>query len=115
MNAARSFHQRRVARKRSDGRTCLSLSPSEDGAASPEIADTQSAPDAVLLRKEVKEEIERAILELEPDARELVVLRDILGESYEEIARGADLPLGTVKSRIHRARLQLRSRLASFL
>jgi RNA polymerase sigma-70 factor, ECF subfamily len=49
-----------------------------------------------------------ALLRLPEERRTLVTMRDVKGESYETIARRARLPLGTVKSRIHRARLQLR-------
>ncbi|MBI1848705.1 MAG: sigma-70 family RNA polymerase sigma factor [Planctomycetes bacterium] len=49
-----------------------------------------------------------ALLRLSEERRVLVTLRDVKGEAYEAIARRVRLPLGTVKSRIHRARLQLR-------
>ena len=52
---------------------------------------------------------------LEPEAREVVVLRDMQELSYEEIAEVLACPLGTVRSRLHRAREQLRDRLSPLL
>jgi len=55
--------------------------------------------------------IERAIGRLRPEYRACILLRHVEGHSYEEIARILDLPLGTVKTYIHRARNELRSHL----
>jgi RNA polymerase sigma-70 factor, ECF subfamily len=55
--------------------------------------------------------IERAIAALRPEYRSCIVLRHVEGRSYEEIAAMLDLPLGTVKTYIHRARHQLREAL----
>ena len=57
----------------------------------------------------------KAIGSLQEDARRIIILRDILGESYQAIAEEEDLTLGTVKTRVHRARLELRVILADFL
>ncbi len=65
-------------------------------------------PEEAALRAEVIAAIEAAILKLAPDQRLVVILSDIQGMSYEEIARVAGTPLGTVKSRIARARARLR-------
>ena len=51
--------------------------------------------------------VRAAISELDEDQRALVVLRDVENLSYEEIQQITGLPEGTVKSRLHRARLQL--------
>ena len=51
--------------------------------------------------------VHAGIAQLEPEGRALVVLRDIEGLSYEEIVDVLELPLGTVKSRLHRARERL--------
>ena len=77
--------------------------------------DTSSAPSSLLERKEVKEALEEAIASLDDESREIIVLRDISGVSYEAIAAELGLPLGTVKSRVHRARLELRKRMERFL
>lgn len=60
-------------------------------------------------RKQLQLSIEEAMRRLSPDHREVVLLRDVEGYSYEEIADMLLLPLGTVKSRINAARLGLRN------
>ena len=61
--------------------------------------------------KELGAEIERAIAKLRPEYRSCIMLRHVEGRSYEEIAATLDLPLGTVKTYIHRARHELRESL----
>ena len=58
--------------------------------------------------RELGSAIERAIGRLRPEYRSCIVLRHVEGHSYEEIAEMLDLPLGTVKTYIHRARNELR-------
>ena len=58
--------------------------------------------------KELGSAIERAIASLRPEYRSCILLRHVEGRSYEEIATTLDLPLGTVKTYIHRARHELR-------
>ena len=65
-------------------------------------------PEAELLRKEMKGMIGEGLARLSDQHRALVVLRDVQGLSYEEIAEIANLPLGTVKSRISRGRSNLK-------
>jgi RNA polymerase sigma-70 factor (ECF subfamily) len=65
-------------------------------------------PDEMVAGKQVEEIVRRAILELDGDFRECLVLRDVEELSYEEIGEITGLPPGTVKSRIHRARAALR-------
>jgi RNA polymerase sigma-70 factor, ECF subfamily len=65
-------------------------------------------PDEMMSGLETEEVVRRAILELEPSFRECLVLRDVEDLSYEEIGAITGLPEGTVKSRIHRARAQLK-------
>ena len=67
----------------------------------------ESALDAVA-SKELGSEIERAIAKLRPEYRTCILLRHVEGRPYEEIAEMLDLPLGTVKTYIHRARNELR-------
>jgi RNA polymerase sigma-70 factor (ECF subfamily) len=61
--------------------------------------------------RELGSAIERAIASLRPEYRSCIMLRHVEGRSYEEIAATLDLPLGTVKTYIHRARHQLREAL----
>jgi RNA polymerase sigma-70 factor (ECF subfamily) len=66
-----------------------------------------------LLRTQRAAAVGRALLELPDKLREAVVLRDVEGLEYDEIAAAMGLPLGTVKSRINRGRLQLAEILGS--
>jgi RNA polymerase sigma-70 factor (ECF subfamily) len=60
---------------------------------------------------EIQDRVQQALLELPPDLRAAVVLYDIEGQSYGDIAEALGIPEGTVKSRIHRARNALREHL----
>ena len=73
-------------------------------------SDQESALDE-LEAKELGSAIERAIAKLRPEYRACIMLRHVEGRSYEEIAATLDLPLGTVKTYIHRARHELRKAL----
>jgi len=66
------------------------------------------------LKDEAREELARAIEELPPTLRSVFVLRDIEGFSTEETAEMLDLSVSAVKSRLMRARLKLRERLATY-
>ena len=70
---------------------------------------------ALLERSEVEAALHEAIAGLPEDRRIVVVLRDLEGLSYEEIAQALDLELGTVRSRLHRARMDLKAKLERFL
>ena len=93
----------------------ISLSGSPHASTAAEIEATsfdvagtdESALDAVE-SKELGEAIEKAIAGLRPEYRSCILLRHVEGRSYEEIAATLDLPLGTVKTYIHRARHELR-------
>jgi RNA polymerase sigma-70 factor (ECF subfamily) len=61
-------------------------------------------PEGVTLRNELKETVERAIAALPEDLRTAIILRELEGMSYEEIAQTMECPVGTVRSRIFRAR-----------
>jgi RNA polymerase sigma-70 factor (ECF subfamily) len=61
-------------------------------------------PEGLALGNELKETVERAIAALPEDLRTAIVLRELEGMSYEEIAQTMDCPVGTVRSRIFRAR-----------
>ena len=73
-----------------------------------EIALPQESPLAEMEARELGSAIERAISQLRPEYRSCILLRHVEGRSYEEIASTLDLPLGTVKTYIHRARHELR-------
>ena len=71
-----------------------------------------AAPDAQVVDGLFDDDVEAALAELSPDFRAAVVLCDVEGLSYEEIADVLGLKLGTVRSRIHRGRTMLRKALA---
>ncbi len=72
-------------------------------------------PAAQLERGELEAALQRAITELPEERRIVVVLRDLEGLPYDEIAEVLDLPVNTVRSRLHRARLDLKAKLERFL
>lgn len=75
-----------------------------------DLASTEGA-DVEYGRITLGDDIQKALLELPFEFREAVVLCDIVGLSYEEIAQAAAVPIGTVRSRIHRGRKMLRGML----
>ena len=77
-------------------------------ASSFDIVDQSESALDELQSRELGTAIERAIASLRPEYRSCILLRHVEGRSYEEIAATLDLPLGTVKTFIHRARHQLR-------
>jgi len=77
-----------------------------------EIADGRTDPEADVLDRQMEAEVQQALMALHPDLRAVVVLSDIEGSAYEEIAEMLGIPVGTVKSRLHRARKALQARLS---
>jgi RNA polymerase sigma-70 factor (ECF subfamily) len=67
------------------------------------------------MSNETHQRIEQALAELDEEHRVMVLLRDMEDMSYEEIGEILELPTGTVKSRLHRARCELRTRLADLV
>lgn len=77
-----------------------------------EIADQSPGADLLYEQKEFSDYIQNLLDELRPEHKTAIVLRDVMELSYEEIAQTLDCSLGTVKSRISRARDVLRKKLA---
>ena len=69
------------------------------------------APDDVLASIRLGDDVQKALLALPYDFRESVVMCDLIGLSYDEIALATEVPVGTVRSRIHRGRRMLREAL----
>jgi RNA polymerase sigma-70 factor, ECF subfamily len=86
----------------------------EEGGQSREIPDLTHAPHIVLEEKEFRERLLAAMHSLPPDYREVVVLREIQGLSYNEIADTTRLSLDNVKTRLSRARAMLRRKLEPY-
>jgi len=72
----------------------------------------EDRPDRMMESRETRKILEAAIANLDEDSRMLVLLSDVEGLSYEELSEAVGIPLGTVKSRLHRARMALRKMLA---
>ena len=75
------------------------------------VGPAAPAPEEVLASVRLGEDLQRALLALPYEFREAVVLCDVVGLSYEEIAGAVGIPVGTVRSRIHRGRKMLKERL----
>src|SRR5881394_1463306 len=82
--------------------------PEQMRATSLQLGDRAESPLDEVESRELGTAIERAIARLRPEYRSCILLRHVEGYSYEEIADTLDLPLGTVKTYIHRARNELR-------
>jgi RNA polymerase sigma-70 factor (ECF subfamily) len=79
------------------------------------IPSAEADPASEAARGEVEAALHRAIAELSDDRRIVVILRDIEGLTYEEIADALALEPGTVRSRLHRARTELKDKLEKLL
>jgi len=75
------------------------------------VPDKGAQPDRVLERREAMDKLEEVIADLPPHYKAIILLRHDQELSYEEIATVLDLPLGTVKARIHRARAMVQQML----
>ena len=95
---------------RREGRHKNAAGPSfNDEEAGVDIADHAPQPQETLERKELKAQIEAGLQSLTPDHRQVLILREMHQLSYDEISAVLELDVGTVKSRINRARKQLRN------
>ncbi len=120
-----AFTRRRRRRGREEA-VAFGGDPSEEGAerrgggggargAALDPPDVRAEPAAMALAAERSAAIAEAIASLDEDHHRIVLLRDVEGLAYEEIAEILGIPLGSVKSRLHRARLALRERLRAYL
>jgi RNA polymerase sigma-70 factor (ECF subfamily) len=107
-----------VERKRDPLVNESALLSSEDGEEPSRVENELSdgsTPDAVLASKEIAATVNAAIDALSEDLRQAIVLREIEGLSYEEIADVMNCPIGTVRSRIFRAREAIATKLRPLL
>jgi RNA polymerase sigma-70 factor, ECF subfamily len=86
----------------------------EDGEMPKQMEHPSDNPEALYEKKMIHEFIQKGLLNLKEEQRELIVLRDLQGFSYEEIGELFRCPVGTVKSKIHRARMDLKKILERF-
>ena len=88
--------------------TSLEPEEDEDGEHDGRLTDPAERPDAYVMRRELAGAIQEAIVRLPSDQRTVLVLADIEGLDYQEIADATGAALGTVKSRLSRARARMR-------
>lgn len=92
-----------VARGRRPSNQDIDVQDAEQFGHTEQMSDIDT-PEAQLLTAEIKQKVEETIAKLPPDLRQAITLRELEGLSYEEIAEAMDCPIGTVRSRIFRAR-----------
>lgn len=100
---ARALHNLFVDEVRRQGH-----SPVEAVDELPEVASDDPGPEDQVLRELTLERLEAALARLSPEQRAVVAWHDIEGYTLEELANSRDLPLGTLKSRLHRGREALK-------
>jgi len=87
----------------------------DDGEVSYEIPDNSTNPEVIVEREELKKIAKKALDELKPEFRKVLILADVEDKSYEEIAEITKTNIGTVRSRIHRARNIIKDKIKSRL
>jgi RNA polymerase sigma-70 factor (ECF subfamily) len=116
VNLCKNYFRRRGVRQRAHGPSLDEQVVLDDQQqVEREIEDWSRAPQRQAERHELQREIERAIAELSAQGRMVVILRDLHGLSYQEIAEVVGVSAEVVKARLHRARAALRKRLAPYL
>lgn len=85
----------------------------EDGEMTRQLADSAGGPEQALERVETQRAVQESINSLDEEYRMVVVMCDLQGYSYNEIAETLGINLGTVKSRLHRARQALKEKFSS--
>jgi RNA polymerase sigma-70 factor (ECF subfamily) len=83
----------------------------DEGSILREPVDPADSPARILERKDFAQAVKNIIAELDDDFRLVIILRDIQGMAYEEIAEVLDCSVGTVKSRLARARIKIKDKL----
>jgi RNA polymerase sigma-70 factor (ECF subfamily) len=91
-------------------RLTLSIEAARNGLGRVEPLDTSdtSRPGQALERAEEERRVQRALNRLSLEHREVLILKDLEGEKYEAMAERLGVPIGTIRSRLHRARCELR-------
>ncbi len=94
-------------KKRQGSEQILSLDAEEEDRRPTELPDLRYEPQSALEKKETLEKVQAGLQKLPHEQRLILVLRDVEGFSYQEISDALKIELGTVKSRIYRARAHL--------
>jgi RNA polymerase sigma-70 factor (ECF subfamily) len=114
---ARSFcsKQRRTSKYAPTEMLSVDSASSHDRAIAGAVLDPSDTPDEALVHRRIEQALESAIRALDPMYREVLILRDVEGLSAQEVSQIVQLSVGAVKSRLHRARLAVRERIAPLL
>ena len=107
---------RAVSEKRRTKRMSVSLDRQrESNGLDPSDVNPTSEPSYAMDVADRQRRVQEALAALSPEFRAALILKEMDGMSYEEIADALEIPVGTVRSRIHRARLELRDKLNALL
>lgn len=99
----------RRGRRRNEGAISLDAPlDTPEGSVVRELPDEGRGPELEAAGQAVRQEVEAALLQVSPRLRPVLVMYDLQGMSYQEIAQVLGCPLGTVKSRLFNARMQLK-------
>jgi len=114
-NRIKYLRLRRVTRDDSFNERSLRGIAHDDVIGAPDFQAQVPRPDDLAEGLQMERFIQEALTSLEEDQRTLIVLRDIEGLTYQDMVEVLDEPLGTIKSRLHRARMALKDKLARLL
>jgi RNA polymerase sigma-70 factor, ECF subfamily len=91
-------------------RATLSIDRAREGSAAAEPPDTSisNQPNFALEQADEERLVQQALNSLSPEHRAVLILKDMEGQKYEAMAEVLQVPIGTIRSRLHRARLELR-------
>lgn len=81
----------------------------QDGSATWDVPDLDASPDRQMMSRSMEEPVQKALVSMTPEFRMAVLLADVEGLAYEEVADIMGTSVGTVRSRIHRGRKQMRN------
>ena len=115
LNLARNRHRYRVSRGEQKKVSLDNPKQYEDSKGPREIEDTKLSPARELDGRDIQEQIQRGLMRLAPEHRQVIILRHIEELTYDEMSQVLQCAEGTVKSRLHRARLELRELLRELL
>ena len=102
-----------LARRKRRPATMSELTDDDDAPSPLDLRSTGETPETALLQRERQQAIQRALAELPEVSRMVIVLHDIQGMGYQEIAEVTRTEVGTVKSRLNRARNMLREKISA--
>jgi RNA polymerase sigma-70 factor (ECF subfamily) len=103
-----------ISFRRENRRPSVSLHAKDEDGLIAEPVD-ERAPGESMESEETRKKVQQALERLEEQDRQIIILKDLQGHSYDEIAAILQIPKGTVRSRLHRARMELKEKLKPIL